>query len=307
MKRIILCVLFLLPGVIAAAQPRVRVEEERNGNSVHFILENKTESGTLTVLMNFKDLYNCSNGLLGLQTFRIRRNNTRFLTLRARDEGYGVGYNYSWRCYSGVLDAQVDTAFVYRMPCSTLRPQRVLRTVYIWDKYRKSEAEQQRLGSMFPLEKGDTVYAMRRGVVTQVEIHRPKADEPAASFSTESTTLHVEHPDGSIAWYITLDPDNLFVEPGDEVFPSTPLALAGSYDGENYRVSVQVYRWVTNPAGDWDKDYAIIRYLFPRFRTTQGDLIPVHGECYTPLVDEEILTRELTRKELKMRHAGNEK
>lgn len=184
-----------------------------------------------------------------------------------------------------------------------MRPTRVIRTVYVLDKYRKQEAEQQQLGFSFPMQRGDTVYAIRRGVVTHVE-RGGRAGQPAASFSTETTSLHVEHRDGTFAWYITLDPDNLFVEAGDEVFPSTPLALAGSYDGENYRVSLQVFWTATNPDGSWDRDYTVHRRIIPRFMTTAGAIVPEHGGRYMPVLTEEMLTAEMSKKELKRRQAA---
>lgn len=266
--------------------------------STDFILEDKDRAGTMTVLIDFKELHNCRNLAPGLHKYAIRYDNDRFLSLKSDDEGYSVVYNYSWRYYYGALDPKVDTAFVYRMPCSTLRPQRVITSVSVLDKYRRQSSEPEQLGFSFPMAKGDTVYAMRRGVVTQIERQRHE-DGPDVSFSTVNTTLHVEHPDGSTAWYITLDPDNIFVEEGDEVLPSTPLALAGSFDGEHHKVSVQIFWLVTNPAGSWEKDYTVYRRHIPRFMTAEGVLVPENGRVYTPVLTEAMQTAEMTKKELK--------
>lgn len=306
MKRTLLCPLFLLLVAAATAQPRIRTESGPGGKSIDFILENKDREGTMTLLVDLKQLNNCRNEYVGMHKYTIHGDNERFLTLKADDESYGVGYNYSWLYFYGMLDAQADTAFVYRMPVSTMRPQRVIRTVYVLDKYRKQDSEQETLGFMFPLVNGDTVYAMRRGVVTRIERER-RTGQPAASFTTQTTSLYVEHRDGTVAWYITLDPDNLLVEEGDEVFASTPLGLAGSYDGEHYRVSVQVNWLATNPEGSWERDYAVHRRLFPRFMTTAGVLVPTHGAVYTPVLTEEMVTAEMSKKELKRRQADRKK
>ena len=85
------------------------------------------------------------------------------------------------------------------------------------------------------MEKGDTVYATRRGTVVEVGIPEREPDAPAAGLTSESPDLLVEQPDGTLAWYISPDGDNVLVEVGDEVLPGTPLALAGSYDGERYK------------------------------------------------------------------------
>ena len=196
------------------------------------------------------------------------------------------------------------------MPCSTLRPQRVIRTVYVLDKYRKAEAERESLGFMFPLSKGDTVYAMRRGVVVEIRKPEKRFDAPRVSFTTNSPNLLVEQPDGTLAWYICVDGDNVLVDVGDEVLPGTPLALAGSYDGEYYKTAVQIYWYETDPDRDWNDGYAVSKRLFPRFQTTDGVLIPKHGGVYTPVFTPEMQTRELTARELKKwraTHPGHKK
>lgn len=306
MKRTLLGVLSLLAVAAATAQPRIRVDKGIGGKSYDFVLENKDRPGTMTVLLDLKELKNCRNEHMGMHKYTVFRDHELLLTLKADDESYGVSYNYSWRYYYGTIDPEPDTAFVYRMPASTARPQRVIRTVSVLDKYRKEKSEQEEMGVMFPMVEGDTVYAMRRGVVTRIERKR-RTGKPAASFTTETTSLYVEHRDGTVARYITLDPDNLLVEEGDEVFPDTPLGLAGSYDGEHHRVSVQVYWLATNPDGSWEKDYTVYRKLFPRFATTGGIVKPEHGAVYTPVLTEEMQTAELTKKELKRRQAARKK
>lgn len=306
MKRTLLGVLSLLAVAAASAQPRIRVDKGPGGKSYDFVLENKDRPGTMTVLLDLKELKNCRNEHVGMHKYTVYRDNELLLTLRADDESYGLGYNYSWRYYYGTIDPKPDTAFVYRMPASTARPQRVIHTVSVLDKYRKQESEQERLGFMFPLVEGDTVYAMRRGVVTRIERER-RTGKPAVSFTTETTSLHVEHRDGTVAWYNTLDPDNLLVEAGDEVFPDTPLALAGSHDGEHYKVSVQICWQVTNPEGSWEKNYTVYRRTMPRFMTTAGAVVPVSGEVYTPVLTEEMVTAEMTKKELKRWQAVRKK
>lgn len=302
MKYVLFASLLLLCGG-AAAQPQILAKETPGGKSTEFYLWKKDRPGTLTVFLTFTELHNC-NARPGTTRHEVRYDMTRLVALRADDESCGVGYRYTWRYFYGPIDHRADTAFVYRMPCSACKPVRVIPTVYVLDKYQKAREEQQQLGFHFALEKGDTVYAMRRGVVTRVDI-REKPD-PGVSFTTRSTDITVEQPDGTIAWYICLDGDGLFVREGDEVLPSEPLGLAGSYDGEHYKVSVQTYWYVTNPDPEKRGEQpAVTKRFFPRFATTDGVLVPESGGIYTPLATEEMVTREMTKKELKkFRGAG---
>jgi hypothetical protein len=180
----------------------------------------------------------------------------------------------------------------------------VSRGVSVYDRFRKEKKGA--LGLHFEMEKGDTVYAMRRGTVVEVGIPEREPDAPAVSFTSESPDLLVEQPDGTLAWYICLDGDNVLVEVGDEVLPGTPLALAGSYDGERYKVSVQTFWWESNPdPKERERKPFIRKHFFPQFVTEEG-VVCVEKGVYRPVETEELVIREMNRKELK-KHRGGKK
>ena len=303
MKRLLPAAALLFAVLSAPAQPRVVQERSSDGKSVSFILTGKTEPGTATVLLRFTELRNCVGAGPGVHRYAVRNDNARFLTLRSQDMTQPVGFGYSSRVVPVPVDPRhVDTNFVYRMPCAAGRPVKVVRTVDVLDRYtKKPDDPKTELGFAFQLKQGDTLYAMRRGVVRKIRIPEPGLEE--VRFTTRTPSLEIEHPDGTIARYITFDAANLLVGDGDEVLPSTPLALSGTLDGEHYRLSVQIYWAETNPEGTWERDYIRFRRYFPRFRTTDGDLVPESRGTYTPLVDEELVACELTKKELKRRSA----
>ena len=208
MIRIFLTASFALMFVGAVAQsPTIRTQRNEN-NSLDFILENKTRPGTLTVFLTLRDLQNC-NTASGTFRYETRYTGTRLLSLRPADDNRGVRYGYSYRFFLGPVDKEPDTAFVYRMPTTVRWPVRVSRGVSVYDRFRKEKKGA--LGLHFEMEKGDTVYAMRRGTVVEVGIPEREPDAPAVSFTSESPDLLVEQPDGTLAWYICLDGDNVLV------------------------------------------------------------------------------------------------
>ena len=280
MIRIFLTASFALMFVGAVAQsPTIHTQRNEN-NSVDFILENKTRPGTLTVFLTLRDLQNC-NTASGTFRYETRYTGTRLLSLRPADDTRGVRYGYSVRW-----------------------PVRVSRGVSVYDRFRKEKKGA--LGLHFEMEKGDTVYAMRRGTVVEVGIPEREPDAPAVSFTSESPDLLVEQPDGTLAWYICLDGDNVLVEVGDEVLPGTPLALAGSYDGERYKVSVQTFWWESNPdPKERERKPFIRKHFFPQFVTEEG-VVCVEKGVYRPVETEELVIREMNRKELK-KHRGGKK
>ena len=170
------------------------------------------------------------------------------------------------------------------MPTTVRWPVRVSRGVSVYDRFLKEKKGA--LGLHFEMEKGDTVYAMRRGTVVEVGIPEREPDAPAVSFTSES-------------------PD-LLVEVGDEVLPGTPLALAGSYDGERYKVSVQTFWWESNPdPKERERKPFIRKHFFPQFVTEEG-VVCVEKGVYRPVETEELVIREMNRKELK-KHRGGKK
>ena len=189
MIRIFLTASFALMFVGAVAQsPTIHTQRNEN-NSVDFILENKTRPGTLTVFLTLRDLQNC-NTASGTFRYETRYTGTRLLSLRPADDTRGVRYGYSYRFFLGPVDKEPDTAFVYRMPTTVRWPVRVSRGVSVYDRFRKEKKGA--LGLHFEMEKGDTVYAMRRGTVVEVGIPEREPDAPAVSFTSESPDLLVE-------------------------------------------------------------------------------------------------------------------
>ena len=304
MKRILFAALFagLCGGVLA--QPRIRTERLDNKN-VEFFLDGKTTPGTLTVYLTLKDLTNC-NASAGTTKYEARFSGMRLLTLRPSDASRGIGYGYSVRFFNGPVDKRVDTAFVYRMPTTVAKPVRVSRGVSVYDRFRKNDEEKEgALGLHFEMEKGDTVYAMRRGTVADINISEKRdPNAPTVSFSSKSSNLFVEQPDGSIAWYVCLDRDNILVAEGDEVLPGTPLALVGTYDGERYKFSVQTFWWETNSDPETQEKKPFVRKrFFPHFVTAEG-AVCIEKVTYQSVETEALVTRELSTKELKKRSGG---
>lgn len=311
MKRTLLSLLLAACSLPAIAQSlHIEAEKSAGGTRVTFVADRKEYPGTTTVYFTLKDLSNCKNGMTGTEKMEIAHEGQRVKMLNAANESHGVGYSYGYYCYNCRIDTKIDENAVYRMPCTTRRPIRVHSTVYVYDKHVHPDEEHKQLGYRFQLEKGDTVYCARRGRVVKIERPEPSQFERGTvSFSTETVNITIEHPDGSEAWYICVDPESLMVETGDDVMPGDPLALAGTYDYENYNVSLQIYRYVTDPSkpGHTAQHPGIShRHLFPRFATTEGDVTLEHGKSYTAVMNDRLYTHDMSKKEQK-RFAGNKR
>lgn len=303
-RTILLAALLAAVGLSASGRPRLRTEKGPDGKSLTFYLEDKDYPGTMTVIMNFTEMRNCDLSD-GVQRIAVRHSGQQLLTLRPQDNRLNIGYKLSWRSVPGAVDPKVDSTFVYRMPCPTGRPVKVYQTVYVLDKYTRERADRRHLGYTFLLEKGDTVCAMRRGVVTKIEESEvPEQERFQYRFTSRCAKITVEHPDGTWAWYVNFDPDCMLVGVGDEVLPGTPLGLVGSYDGEKYRIAVQLLWYETDPNAAPDA-LPVLRRQKMRFATAEGIVIPPKASEYTPVMTDEMLTCEMTKKEAKRLRAGN--
>ena len=80
----------------------------------------------------------------------------------------------------------------------------------------------QRVEPVFLLKAGDTVHAMRKGVVTAVPMTNKEIDR--ITFNS----IEIRHLDGTIMAYEDMDPAGVLVKLGETVFPGQPLGFCAS-------------------------------------------------------------------------------
>ena len=117
--------------------------------------------------------------------------------------------------------------------------------------------------------------------------------------------MQVEHADGTIATYNVLEPGSVCVKLGDTVYPDTPLALVGSFDGTQYRVALTLH-YITDRifakgnAYSYEHAFESV-FINPVFATAHGNRMLVSQNRYTAVVAPELITKEMTKREMKAR------
>ncbi len=157
---------------------------------------------------------------------------------------------------------------------------------------------------MFVMHRADTVYAARKGVVIDVtDEHDPITGMGTVDLNSENNCVIVEHADGTIARYGILEKGSITVRPGDTVYPDTPVALAGTLDGELYQTRFDLhYRTDNMNTIDNLSDYSITgHFLDPVFATSEGETTLTANTTYTPVVSGELVTSEMSRREIRNR------
>lgn len=287
---LVVCAVLAVP---AAAQNNNLSIERNNNKSVSLRLRDKRNPGTTTVLMKVSRIDNCNvpthcicrrSPSGDIFRFYVHGNNSKFLTLTPVDKSRNVVFSVDgYRMVYGAVDAHVDTAFVYRMPCTVCRPVGV------------SNVGHNDKGIVFGTEAGDTIYAMRRGVVKKIESVR----------SSVSRQVLVEHADGSLAEYFGFaDGKKPFVAVGDYVMPGDPMGVTGVGKHGSGKIRVRLFRLCT----DSDNRDGIFEYPDVKrvgvpmtFATSDGNIKIVGDGLYTAVMDDSLYTREMTKKEQKRR------
>lgn len=272
---------------------KVSSEWDQNDNLVY--TAEKPFPGTVSLLMKFD---NVKNFRIPENVFIIRSSG-QFLSLRPIDKEGESSCQISYAWSYGNVRAKVDTEHTYLLPYPVERSGRCIFTYNMRDSLFRNKAKVDRNKDFFAvrfyLEEGDTVYAARKGVVIKT-IDGQSVDKSLAgkvSYSSNENYITIEHGDGTCAEYSCLKEGSIAVEPGDMVYPGTPLALAGTFDGESHYLDFSVFSLVL------DDNTFVTKYYKPVFSTDKGVIRLEHGEYYKPVITRELITGEMTKKEKK--------
>lgn len=204
----------------------------------------------------------------------------------------GVGYSY----IRGRYNAKPNTEIVYRMPLSDRKSVGVNRMT---DVKNFATSEKMVLNAYsFKASKGDTVYASRRGlVVEKFDGMEESQSDGIVTYKQESNYVLVEHRDGTLCRYFTLDRGSVMVDVGDEVFPDTPIGLVGSYEGQNYHVRFHLTGIKIRNSNDENNKFESYS-IAPTFATAGGYVQIDEDRNYTPFITQEIIQAEMTKREI---------
>lgn len=249
------------------------------------ITAEKNEPGTQYVELEISNLKNASGYHVGVIPLVVESSG-ELLTIPPIDRENTPSVQYSYVYWQGNPLSDPDRNFVYRLPYS----HRIARSVDTLTLQRADMDHQINWYCIqFNMERGDTLFAARAGEVIRTREAgntRPHGD------------LTIEHGDGSFSDYSVME--TIFVRPGERVYPHTPIGLAGSPDGRNYRARFMVYYHRLPKEG---KTYPNAKfenhYIRPVFQTNKG-IKPLNvKEVYVPSVPLELIIREMPRREVR--------
>lgn len=304
----IVCLLLLIGIQFVEGQARTEgVLYERNDDKSIDFNYAKSTPGSIYVILKFKQLTNTTSEIIKKT---ISGYGGPLTTLLPNNLNESIGFSYSYRILSGNIDAKPDYNFKYILPFKTERRIKVRNLSYLGKKFGGSEPKNWR-SLQFLTKPNDTVYAVRKGIVVSVKDgFKSETGVKEYNYKNKSNYLIIEHEDGTRARYGVLKNNKIMVKVGDEVYPSAPIAIAGSYDNEdNSQLRLTIYYLDKNVKTlDFDEKKKetlgsrthLYAYIDPLFIVNSDEAIKLKpNETYTAFCNNEVIEEEMTKRELK--------
>ena len=283
MRRVVaIAILFIVATVnIAAAQQRrmpidIRTEYDIDNNAI--LKVERIEKGFYTLILDFEGSENTA--VPQLMRFDVNSDGP-LVTLRPINPYKRWNFGYSSYLTPGrVNPTKVDSAFVYKLPFGS-SAKRLARDL----KLRVTDTTQVNFrGIEFIMNRGDTVYAARQGVVIHVtDKYEPTVHNGHIIIGVGDNEVCIQHADGTIARYGVLSKGSIPVKVGDMVYPDDPIGLVGTFDNESWWLHFAVFYQTDNLYQINSLNNYVVNknYLDPLFETSEGNVKLKNATYYT--------------------------
>lgn len=253
----------------------IDIESVKNGDQYILYAMNKTYYPFL-VRVKLVDVINMVPAQHD-RNYHVYPGKNELLALTAKDQYQPYSYNFNFSFTIGIPCEEIDTNHPYLLPIKESFGFQALpddSTVIMYNFFMPNDC--------------DTVYAMRKGVVVAV----PHMYEGNVRISgTES--LEIIHSDRTIMVYENLDPESVMVDPETIVYPGQVIGIVK----KDKAVGVKLVR------NNGNNHFEIIEHYYYIDENSIAPFSLEMEEVTTPY-PEEIVTMEMTKKELKQFKKG---
>jgi hypothetical protein len=277
---------------------------KNNRGEYEFFCDNRSYS-VYTVEVSFQELINLQTDVILPARVEVTPGMDRFLfVLRKSILGQSSHFQFHHKSYKGCPSPKIDTGFTYLLPVAPGKAARVSELSSIAEEYGNEAPPKDWYSLSIHVQSGDTVYAARRGRVTNTREHADLQDS-GYSYSAEDNYIEVEHNDCTFGKYSVFRDEAIFVHPGDWVEAGQPIGIAGGdkYDsGPQVRFSVfyhleqdvldkngnstgKTRNWAYVPLYFWTKDNGRMRLI------SRSTYIADHPD--------DLVTQEMSKREAK--------
>ncbi|HEY6899819.1 MAG TPA: M23 family metallopeptidase [Puia sp.] len=280
----------------------ITYDRSPNGEYV-FTCHNNTFSNYIVELY-FPTLDNLRSDVPVPYRMDVAPGTRRMLSLSIVTRGSPVRFTHRFRYFKGYLsDKSVDTAYTYLLPVPPGRETHIYELSYLPGEYGGQPEPKGWYALSFHVHSGDTVYAARRGRVTEVRDNAGLPDS-GYTFSRSDNYVEISHSDCTFGKYTAFRDSSIFVSPGDFVEAGQPIGIAG---GDKYaggpQVRMSVYYHLEQEIqipGEEEKKTVYWAYVPLHFWTKdQGSIHLTHRSKYVCEHPSGLITKEMSRKEVK--------
>jgi len=315
-RSLIVIFIFLLSSSIYSQGKAVEINYKRNDDkSISFSFKKKNPGSTY-IIVNFNKFENAK----GKPTIKktIKGFSGNLLKLEPLDEKRGISFSFSYTYLIGTSRTKIDRDFKYVLPFKNDKEVKALDLNYVGKRFGNSSPKNWK-SIQFLTKPNELVYAARKGMVVAIKNGFSEDTKGPYSYKSEANHIIIEHDDGTLAKYGVLKKNSMLVKLGQKVYPSTPIASAGTYDTEkNSQLRFGVYyldKEVLNSYKKGEKQtlgnqkhyYA---YVNPIFYTKSEATQLISGEQYIATYNDAIVEFEMSKREkkkwLKMKNEKND-
>jgi murein DD-endopeptidase MepM/ murein hydrolase activator NlpD len=297
MRQLILTV-FLFLSFISVLFAQITIETERDSNNnVNFFATNLS-SIPYSVILNFSQLQNLTTPGGGNTIAVANPGRTKVATLSPTLAGQGTSYRYSYSYTKGNIYAKSKINPVYLVPVEEGTVVKAVLNNPLEETIGDKSAKGSYRGVSFMFDEPVTIVAPRKGVIADMKMDANVVGENL-SFAKEENFIEIYHEDGTFTKLIVLKSGSEKVKVGQQVFPGDVLAESG---GENYSQGPHVR--MVNLRAVSEKDL-LVQEAFPvSFVSDKGNLEVKVYVTFTVVYPEEVVTMEMSKKELKSFQEG---
>lgn len=300
MKNELFAVLFLLlvPSFILAQRiVTLSYQEDAKGN-IQFSCYNKAFCNEV-IEVDVPGLKNASPDHPLPYIVMVKPGLTKLFQLIKTSPGADIQFTYKLDYHKGCIDPTVDTGFTYLLPISPGKTTQVYELSNRAAPGHAASGTKDWYAIRCRAKPGDTIFAARRGIVTEVDAGSNLNDSGSNAIDNEDYTdnfIEIVQGDCSFAQYGVIKKDGAFVKPGQQVEAGQPIGLVGGDRfgrGADIRLSVSYNQ--TGSAGDHISSLGDIyaNYVRLEFWTKKnGRGILRHGGIYTSEFPKALLTKE---------------
>lgn len=287
---------------LQAQERGIEINSKRNADkSVDFTYEKKIP-GTYTVKIKFNSLRNTI-----ADEFKavVKHSTGSLLTLKPERPDQHINYAYSTSYTRGDENAKIDSLFQYTLPYKDGKEIQIIESGNVGEKYLGKEKHKSWKSYSVTTKTPDSIFAMRKGIVIEIKNEYP-TDTLVTGYiyTSKRNGIIIEHEDGTYGSYWGLKMDSMPIELGDTVYPSTLLGVIDRFNNKNYVLHFHIYYigvkdYVFDQNATLKTAKTRFSYLTPFFHTKEGIVQIISKNKYTAHCNQEILTKEMSKKELK--------